>query len=174
MSFPCVKYSTKPAKKPVFSRASATFLPSRSYSSWTGFCAPSAGRFATLPSASGIAAPSASAPLLRFAATGTSVLQPFIQQYEPLPSQYSALIRSFRLPQNRNSVLVNGSSWNWLCTMVASPSIPLRKSVYPQAMYTFSAPVKSLSMTSTSSAPALKLPYPLLHERPRQLLLCEW
>ena len=65
---------------------------------------------------------------------------------KPLPSQYSALIRSFRLPQNRNSVLVNGSSWNWLCTKVASPSIPLRKSVYPQAMYTFSAPVKSLSM----------------------------
>lgn len=35
----------------------------------------------------------------------------------------------------------------WLCTKVANPSIPLRKSVYPQAMYTFSAPVKSLSMT---------------------------
>lgn len=65
---------------------------------------------------------------------------------KPLPSQYSALIRSHRLPQNRNSVLVNGSSWNWLCTNAASPSIPLRKSVYPQAMYTFSAPVKSLSM----------------------------
>ncbi len=91
----------------------------------------------------------------------------------PSPSQYNPLIRSCLLPQNRNSVLVNGSSWNWLCTNAASPSIPLRKSVYPQAMYTFSAPLKSLSMTSASSPPALKLPYPLLQERPRKLLLCE-
>ena len=32
---------------------------------------------------------------------------------KPLPSQYSALIRSRRRPQNRNSVLLNGSSSNF-------------------------------------------------------------
>ena len=47
----------------------------------------------------------------------------------PFPSQYSALIRSRRLPQNRNSVLVNGSNRNCCCTIFASPSIPLRRSV---------------------------------------------
>ena len=48
---------------------------------------------------------------------------------KPSPSQYKPLIRSRRLPQNRNSVLVNGSSSNSCCTMAASPSIPFRMSV---------------------------------------------
>ena len=39
------------------------------------------------------------------------------------------LIRSRRLPQNRNSVLVNGSSSNCRCTSVAKPSMPFRRSV---------------------------------------------
>ena len=34
------------------------------------------------------------------------------------------------------------------CTIVAKPSIPLRRSVYPQAIYTLSAPLKSFSMTA--------------------------
>ena len=67
---------------------------------------------------------------------------------KPLPSQYRALIRSRRRPQNRNSVLLNGSRSNSSRTSADSPSIPCRRSVYPQQMYTFSAPVKSLNMTS--------------------------
>lgn len=69
---------------------------------------------------------------------------------KPSLSQYRPLIQFRRLPQNRNSALVNGSSWNCYCTMVASPSIPLRRSVYPQAMYTLSAPAKSLSIASAT------------------------
>ena len=47
----------------------------------------------------------------------------------PLPSQYNVLIRSRRLPQNKNNVLLNGSNWNSCWTMAASPSIPGRRSV---------------------------------------------
>ena len=63
---------------------------------------------------------------------------------KPLPSQRRPLIRSRRLPQNRNSVFVNGSSCNCSCTILANPSIPRRRSVYPRAIYTL--PVYSLSM----------------------------
>lgn len=66
---------------------------------------------------------------------------------KPSPSQYSAFTLSLRRPQNRNSVLVNGSSSNFCCTSVARPSIPLRRSVYPTARNTLSAAVKSLSIT---------------------------
>ena len=48
---------------------------------------------------------------------------------KPSFSQYRPLMRSRRLPQNRNSVLVNGSSSNCCWTILASPSIPLRRSV---------------------------------------------
>lgn len=48
---------------------------------------------------------------------------------KPSPSQYSALIRSQRLPQKRNSVRINGSRLNCCWTMDASPSIPRRRSV---------------------------------------------
>ena len=64
----------------------------------------------------------------------------------PSPSQYKPLILSFFLPQNRNNVLVNGLRSNCACTIVASPSIPFLISVYPQAIYTLSAPVKSLNI----------------------------
>ena len=67
---------------------------------------------------------------------------------KPLPSQYSALIRSRRRPQNRNSVLLNGSRSHSSRTSADKPSIPCRRSVYPQQIYTLSAPVKSLNMTS--------------------------
>ena len=42
---------------------------------------------------------------------------------------YKPLIRSRRRPQNRNSVLVNGSSSNCCWTSRARPSMPLRRSV---------------------------------------------
>ena len=53
----------------------------------------------------------------------------------PSPSQAKALIRSFRLPQKRNSMSVSkGFRLNRSRTVAASPSIPYLKSVYPQAM----------------------------------------
>ena len=55
---------------------------------------------------------------------------------KPSFSQYKPLIRS-RRPQNRNSVLVNGSSSNCCWTRRARPSMPLRRSVQPQAMLDF-------------------------------------
>ena len=45
---------------------------------------------------------------------------------KPSFSQYSPLIRSRRLPQNRNSVLVNGSNSNCCWTSRAKPSMPRR------------------------------------------------
>lgn len=78
----------------------------------------------------------------------------------PSPSKYSVLILSLRLPQNRNSVRLNGSRWNCDSTMDARPSIPRRRSVYPQAMYTCSAR-KSFSLTSG----CCRLPVCLLHPR---------
>ena len=66
---------------------------------------------------------------------------------KPSPSQRSPFILSFFLPQKRKSVLVRkGSSSNLFFTCVARPSMPYRRSVYPQAMYTFSIPVASLSI----------------------------
>ena len=55
----------------------------------------------------------------------------------------SAAAFHLRRPQNKNRVFVNGSSSNCRCTRAASPSIPFRRSVYPTARYTRSAPVKS-------------------------------
>ena len=53
----------------------------------------------------------------------------------PSPSQTKALIRSFRLPQKRNSMSVSkGFRLNRSQTVAASPSISYLKSVYPQAM----------------------------------------
>ena len=78
----------------------------------------------------------------------------------PLPSQYRALIRSFRLPQNRNSVLVKGSSRNCCLTRAARPSIPSLRSVRPQAIMTRSAPVKFVSMTSGPAAPSPRQLHP--------------
>ena len=41
-----------------------------------------------------------------------------------------------------------------------------KQTTYPQAMYTVSAPVKSLSMTSISERSAPRFPYPHSHGRP--------
>ena len=54
----------------------------------------------------------------------------------PSPSQTRALMRSLRLPQNRKMVFgENGLSPNFSFTVVARPSMPYRRSVYPQAIY---------------------------------------
>ena len=51
----------------------------------------------------------------------------------PSPEKYSALIRSVRLPQNRNR-LSSLSSWpNCWVTIAAKPSIPRCRSAYPHA-----------------------------------------
>lgn len=74
------------------------------------------------------------------------------KRINPSFSQYNALSLSLRRPQKRKSVLVNGLSENCCCTILASPSMPRLKSVYPQATKTLSAPVKSLSIISPPQA----------------------
>ena len=67
------------------------------------------------------------------------------RRMKPSCSQYRPLIRSRRRPQKRKSVLVKGSSSNSCCTIAERPSIPFLRSVYPQAMNTRSAPLKSFT-----------------------------
>ena len=63
--------------------------------------------------------------------------------YAPVPAAYSlysrmhpsrslqnSLMQSRRLPQNRNSVLVNGSGLNRCCTMAATPIYPLPRQLH--------------------------------------------
>ena len=63
--------------------------------------------------------------------------------YAPAPAAYSlysrmhpsrslqnSLMQSRRLPQNRNSVLVNGSGLNRCCTMAATPIDPLPRQLH--------------------------------------------
>ena len=54
----------------------------------------------------------------------------------PSPSHNNPLMRSHRLPQNKNNALQYGSSCNCAFTIIASPSIERRRSVYPVTMYT--------------------------------------
>ena len=70
----------------------------------------------------------------------------------PSPSQYNALIRSFRFPQKRNRLRLNGSRENSSFTSSAKPSMPFLKSVYPQATYICSACEKSFSMRLPGAA----------------------
>ena len=60
----------------------------------------------------------------------------------PSPSHNNALILSFLRPQNKKSVSLSyGSRLNWNLTILAKPSIPLRKSVkpvYPQLIFILS------------------------------------
>ena len=66
---------------------------------------------------------------------------------KPSPSQTSALMRSLRLPQRRKMVFgENGVNPDFSFTVAASPSMPQRRSVYPQAMY-ISLNFDSLSMS---------------------------
>ena len=63
-----------------------------------------------------------------------SMFQLFIQKQGTGSPQYNALSRSRRLPQNRNMACWNGSILNCVSTIEANPSIPRRRSVYPQAI----------------------------------------
>lgn len=65
----------------------------------------------------------------------------------PSPSQRSPLIRSQRLPQNKNNAVLYGSNWSCALTIIASPSIERRRSVYPVAMYTCLSNARSFSIT---------------------------
>ena len=67
----------------------------------------------------------------------------------PSPSHRSPLIRSHRLPQNKNNALLYGSSCNCAFTIIASPSIERRRSVYPVTMYTCLSNDRSFSIVRT-------------------------
>ena len=64
----------------------------------------------------------------------------------PSPSHTSALILSHLLPQKMNSTGSKRFISNLLCTRVTSPSMDFRISVYPHAMYIFSAMLISPDM----------------------------
>ena len=64
----------------------------------------------------------------------------------PSPSHRSPLMRSQRLPQNKNNAVLYGSSCNCAFTIIASPSIERLKSVYPVTMYTCLSNDRSFSI----------------------------
>lgn len=64
---------------------------------------------------------------------------------DPSPSQRSPLIRSQRLPQNKNNAVLYRSSCSCALTIIASPSIERLKSVYPVTMYTCLSNTRSFS-----------------------------
>ena len=66
----------------------------------------------------------------------------------PSPSQRSPLIRSQRLPQNKNNAVLYGSSCSCALTIIASPSIERRRSVYPVTMYTCLSNDRSFSIVN--------------------------
>jgi len=64
----------------------------------------------------------------------------------PSPSHRSPLMRSQRLPQKKNNAVLYGSSCNRAFTIIASPSIERRRSVYPVTMYTCLSNDRSFSI----------------------------
>ena len=97
--------------------------------------------------------------------------------YAPAPAAYSlysrmhpsrslqnSLMQSRRLPQNRNSVLVNGSGLNRCCTMAATPidSFPQIR-IAAGEIYTLSALVKLRSMISVPGKSSTLQPCPHLN-----------
>ena len=50
-------------------------------------------------------------------------------------------------PQNKNNAVLYGSNWSCALTIIASPSIERRRSVYPVAMYTCLSNARSFSIT---------------------------
>src|SRR5258708_34983266 len=60
-----------------------------------------------------------------------------VKRHRPVPSQYTIMIRLALRPRNTNRWPENGSCRNTACTNMASPSTPLRISVYPRAKCTF-------------------------------------
>ena len=98
-----------------------SFHCSSNLNSWVQYATPWAavGDFFPFPETS-----SASLNFLR-----TCDQHPTYSRIKPSLSQYRPLIRSRRLPQNRNSVFEKGASSNSCCTMAARPSIAFRMSV---------------------------------------------
>lgn len=64
----------------------------------------------------------------------------------PSPSHRSPLMRSQRLPQNKNNAVLYGSSCNCAFIIIASPSIERLRSVYPVTIYTFLSNERSFSI----------------------------
>ena len=64
----------------------------------------------------------------------------------PSPSHRSPLMRSQRLPQNKNNAVLYGSSCNYAFTIIASPSIERLRSVYPVTIYTCLSNERSFSI----------------------------
>ena len=64
----------------------------------------------------------------------------------PSPSHRSPLMRSQRLPQNKNNAVLYGSSCNCAFIIIASPSIEHLRSVYPVTMYTCFSNDRSFSI----------------------------
>ena len=64
----------------------------------------------------------------------------------PSPSHSSPFIRSHHLPQNKNNAVLYGSSCNCAFTIIASPSIERRRSVYAVTMYTCLSNDRSFSI----------------------------
>ena len=64
----------------------------------------------------------------------------------PSPSHRSPLMRSQRLPQNKNNAVLYGSSCNCAFIIIASPSIERLRSVYPVTIYTCLSNDRSFSI----------------------------
>ena len=64
----------------------------------------------------------------------------------PSPSHRSPLMRSQRLPQNKNNAVLYGSSCNCAFIIIASPSIERLRSVYPVTIYTCLSNERSFSI----------------------------
>lgn len=64
----------------------------------------------------------------------------------PSPSHRSPLMRSQRLPQNKNNAVLYGSSCNCAFIIIASPSIDRLRSVYPVTIYTCLSNDRSFSI----------------------------
>ena len=77
----------------------------------------------------------------------------------PSPSHRSPLMRSQRLPQNKNNAVLYGSSCNCAFTIIASPSIERLRSVYPVTIYTCLSNERSFSIVHVLMRSAYPLKY---------------
>lgn len=87
------------------------------------------------------------APLPFFVNCLTSiVILHLYKSRNPSLSHRSPLMRSQRLPQNKNNAVLYGSSCNCAFTIIASPSIERLRLVYPVTMYTCLSNDRSFSI----------------------------
>ena len=92
-----------------------------------------------------------------------SIFKPLIQQNEAVSLLVQRLDPVPLSSAKQKRASEHGSSLNYCCTSMARPSIPLRISVYPQAIYTCAAPVKSFSMTKARETAQTVLLHLLRH-----------